>query len=86
MEWYENIPPMQPSHGLTSSDFLDMEESYFIKLEDELFGEDRLHSYATKILDAKCELTDVIDVVNRQDNLTQSQKDDLLSVLWNHQQ
>eukprot|EP00957_Ditylum_brightwellii_P158440 12059386-Ditylum_brightwellii.AAC.1 len=63
-----------------------MEESYFIQLEDELFGKDCLHSYATKILDAKCEFTDVIDVVNRQDHLSQDQKDDLISVLRKHQQ
>eukprot|EP00957_Ditylum_brightwellii_P186087 14167948-Ditylum_brightwellii.AAC.1 len=63
-----------------------MEESYFIQLKDELFDEDWLHSYATKIPNAKYEFTDAINVVNRQDHLRQSQKDDLLSVLWNHQQ
>ena len=86
MEWYDSVLPMQPSHGLTLSDFLEMEESYFIQLEDELFGKDWLHSYATKILDAKYEFIDVIDVVNRQDHLSQVQKDDLLSVLQKHQQ
>eukprot|EP00957_Ditylum_brightwellii_P114593 8738052-Ditylum_brightwellii.AAC.1 len=63
-----------------------MEESYFIQLEDEIFSKDWLHSYATKILDAKYEFIGVIDVVDRQDHLSQSQKDNLLSMLWNHQQ
>eukprot|EP00957_Ditylum_brightwellii_P052543 3984280-Ditylum_brightwellii.AAC.1 len=62
-----------------------MEESYFIQLEDELFVKDWLHSYAAKTLDAKYEFTDVIDVVNRQGHLSQSQKDDLLPVLQKHQ-
>eukprot|EP00957_Ditylum_brightwellii_P140554 10708548-Ditylum_brightwellii.AAC.1 len=38
------------------------EDSYFIQLKDELFGKDWLHSYATKILNAKYDFTDVIDV------------------------
>eukprot|EP00957_Ditylum_brightwellii_P063945 4851162-Ditylum_brightwellii.AAC.1 len=63
-----------------------MEESYFIQIEDEIFGKDRLHKYASEILDAKYEFTDVIDVVNRQGHLTQSQKDTLLSVIQKHQQ
>eukprot|EP00957_Ditylum_brightwellii_P053311 4041495-Ditylum_brightwellii.AAC.1 len=63
-----------------------MEESYFVQLEEELFGKDWLHSYATKILNAMYEFTDVIDMVNQQDYLTQSQKNDLLLLLWNHQQ
>eukprot|EP00957_Ditylum_brightwellii_P005195 396888-Ditylum_brightwellii.AAC.1 len=86
MEWYDNVLPMQPSHGLNSSDFLEVEESYFIQLEDELFGKGWLHMYATELLDAKYEFTGVIDVVNRQDHLSQSQKDALLSVLQKHQQ
>eukprot|EP00957_Ditylum_brightwellii_P085131 6472813-Ditylum_brightwellii.AAC.2 len=79
MEWYDNVLPMQPSHDLTLSDFLERKESYSIQLEDELFGKDWLHSYAIKILNAKYEFTDVINVVNRQDHLTQSQKIALLS-------
>eukprot|EP00957_Ditylum_brightwellii_P005517 422348-Ditylum_brightwellii.AAC.1 len=86
MEWYKNALPMQPNHGLILSDFPEMEESYFIQLKDKLFGKDWLHIYATKILNAKYEITDVIGVVNRQDHLTQSQKDDKLYVLWRHQQ
>ena len=47
MEWYYSVLPMRPSHGLTLSDFLEMEESYFVQLEDELFGKDWLHHCAT---------------------------------------
>ena len=36
-----------------------------VQTEDELLGEDWLDNYATEILDAKCNKTDVNDVVNR---------------------
>eukprot|EP00957_Ditylum_brightwellii_P211217 15365905-Ditylum_brightwellii.AAC.2 len=62
-----------------------MEKSYFIQLKDELFGKDWFHSYTTETLNAKYDFTDVIDVVNRQNHLTQSQKDALLTLLHKHQ-
>eukprot|EP00957_Ditylum_brightwellii_P202367 15329831-Ditylum_brightwellii.AAC.1 len=77
---------MQQRHSLASPDVLDMEESYFIQLEDELFGKDWPHSFATKIFDAKYKFADVIDVVKRQDHLTQGQWYAFLSVLQKHQQ
>ena len=84
MEWYDSTLPMRPSCGLTSSDFDAMEDQYFIQLEDEILGEDWLQCYATEILDAKYEWTDVADVVKKLHHLAQNQKDDLLAVLKKH--
>ena len=86
MEWYDNILPMRPRSGLTSVDFDAMEDQYFIQLEDELLGEDWLESFATEILDAKYEFTDVRDVVNGLTHLNTQQKADILTVLQKHQQ
>ena len=62
-----------------------MEDSYFIQSEDELLGQDWLELYATEILDAKYQWTDVRDVVENQHHLTAHQKCDLLDVLKCHQ-
>ena len=59
MLWYDNMLPMCPRRGLTSEDFDHMEDSYFIQHEDELLGQDWLELYATEILDAKYQWTDV---------------------------
>ena len=75
---------MQARTGLTSVDFDDMSNQYFIQLKDTIFGEDWLDSFAIEILDAKYELTDVRSVVNTLDHLTQSQKDDILGILTKH--
>ena len=40
--------------------------STYVQIEDELFGEDWLDSYATTILDAKYEKADILEVVNNQ--------------------
>ena len=84
MKWFDNVLPMRPSHGLRSSDFNDMEEQYYIQLEDEILGEDWLQCYATEILDAKYEWTDVKDVVKGLTHLTQIQQNNLLDVLRKH--
>ena len=85
MSWFDDVIPMRPSHGLTSSDFDAMEDQYFIQLEDEVFGEDWLQSFATEILDAKYDDTDVTEVVNKIEHLSPSQKKDLLCVLKKNQ-
>ena len=61
-----------------------MEDQYFIQLENEILGEDWLECYATEILDAKYEWTDVSDVVKELHHLDQKQKDDILQVLKKH--
>ena len=80
MKWYDTILPMQPRSGLTSIDFDDMVNQYNIQVEIELFGEGWLDCFATEILDAKYELTDVADVVNQMNHLNQKQKDNILAI------
>jgi len=58
-----------------------MEDMFFIQTEDELFCEDWLNCYATEILDAQYEWTDVANVVNKLTHLNAHQKADLLRVL-----
>ena len=76
---------MLPHRGLTSKDFDHMEDSHFIQHEDELLGQDWLKLYATEILDAKYQWTDVRDIVENQHHLTACPKCDLLDVLKCHQ-
>ena len=51
---------------------------FHIQVEDELFGKDLLECFATKILDAKYEKTDVAEVVKGLAHLNVHQKRDLL--------
>ena len=81
MKWFDNILPMRPTHGLTSSDFKAMEDQYLIQIEGEILGKDWLKCYATEILDAKYEWTDVKDVVKAWTHLTQTQQNNLLGVI-----
>jgi hypothetical protein len=55
-----------------------MEDMFHIQVEDELFGEDWLKCFAAKILDAKYEKTDVVEVVKGLTHLYAHQKADLL--------
>lgn len=81
MEWYDAILPMRDPFGLSAKDFDDMEDSLHVQLEDEMFGQDWLDSYATEILDAKYEKTDINDLVDKLDHLNNDQKNDLRKVL-----
>ncbi len=54
---------------------------FHIRVEDELFGEDWLKRFATKILDAKYKKTDVVEVVKGLTHLNAHQKADLPWVL-----
>ena len=58
-----------------------MDDMFFIKSEDELFGDDWLNCYATEILDAQYQWTDAAEVVNNLTHLNAHQKADLLQVL-----
>jgi hypothetical protein len=74
MEWFDCLVPL-------SNKFDTMEDMFHIQVEDELFGEDWLKSFATEILDAKYERTDVVDVMIGITHLNAHQKADLLQVL-----
>jgi hypothetical protein len=54
---------MHPHIGLVSKDFYNMEDMYQIQFEDELLGQDWLEIYASEILDARYQWTDVTDMV-----------------------
>eukprot|EP00804_Cyclotella_cryptica_P019353 CCRYP_006199-RA/>CCRYP_006199-RA protein AED:0.31 eAED:0.37 QI:0/0/0/1/0/0/4/0/415 len=81
MEWFDCSLPLRPPGGLDSKDLDAMEDMFFIQADDEFFGKDLLSCYATDILDAKYEWTDVADVVDKQTHLNAHQKKDLLQVL-----
>jgi hypothetical protein len=75
MEWFDcSIPPCP------SSKFDAMEDMFHIQVKDKLFGEDWLKCFATEILDAKYERTDVIEVLKGLTHLNAHQKADFLWV------
>ena len=82
MHWLDNVLPMRPYTGLSSTDFADMEDHYHIQLEDDLLGDDWLSCYATKILDAKW--ANIEKVVKDLEHLSASQQEDLLDILKQH--
>eukprot|EP00804_Cyclotella_cryptica_P019679 CCRYP_016447-RA/>CCRYP_016447-RA protein AED:0.36 eAED:0.36 QI:0/0/0/1/0/0/3/0/315 len=82
MEWFDCSLPLQPPGGLDSKDFDAMEDMFFIQAEDELFGKDWLSCYATDILDAKYEWTDVAEVVDKQTHLNAHQKKTYFSKMF----
>jgi hypothetical protein len=53
MEWFNCSIPLCPPGGLDLTEFNTMEDMFRIQVKDELFGEDWLKCFATKILDAK---------------------------------
>jgi hypothetical protein len=58
-----------------------MEAMFHIQIEDKIFGEDWLECFATEILDAKYDKTNVAEVVKGLTHLNAHQKADLLWVL-----
>ena len=81
MEWYESSLPMRPAYGLDSCNFDTMADMYHIQVEDDIQVKGWLECFATEILDAKYEWTDVTDVVQHMDHISQTYKDDILKVL-----
>ncbi len=55
-----------------------MKDMFHIKVKDKIFGEDWLECFATEILDAKYEKTDIAEVVKGITHLNAHQKADLL--------
>ncbi len=78
MEWFDCSIPICPPGGSDSKEFDAMEDMSHIQVEDEIFGEDWLECFATEILDAKYEKTDVAEVVKGLTHLNAHQKADLL--------
>jgi hypothetical protein len=82
MEWFDCSIPRCPPGGLDSKEFDAMEDMFHIQVKDEIFGEDWLECFATKILDAKYERIDVAEILKGLTHLNAHQKAVLLQVLW----
>ncbi len=78
MELFDCSIPLHPPGGLDLKEFHAMEDMFHIQVKDKLFGEDWLKCFATKILDAKYEKTDVAEAVKGITHLNAHQKADLL--------
>ncbi len=81
MEWFDCSIPLCPPGGLDSKEYDAIEDMFHIQVNGKLFGEDWLKCFLTKILDAKQEKSDVVDVVKGLTHLNAHQKTDLLQVL-----
>jgi hypothetical protein len=79
MEWFDCFIPLCPPGGLDLKEFDAMEDMFHIQVEDKIFGEDYwLECFATEILNAKYDKTDVAEVVKGLTHLNAHQKADLL--------
>jgi hypothetical protein len=74
MEWFDCSIPLCSPGSLDSNEFNAMEDMFHIQVEDKLFREDWLECFATEILDAKYEKTDVAEVVKGLTHLNTHQK------------
>jgi hypothetical protein len=78
MEWFDCSILLLPPGGLDLNKFNAMEDMFHIQVEDKLFSEDWLKCFKTKILDAKYEKTDVVEVMKKLTHLNEHQKACLL--------
>ncbi len=78
MEWFDCSIPLCPPGGLNWKEFDAMEDMFHIQVKDKIFGKDWLECFATEILDAKYDKTDVAEVVKGLSHLNEHQKADLL--------
>jgi hypothetical protein len=81
MEWLDCSIPLCPPGGLDSKELDAMEDMFHIQVKDKIFGKDCLECFATEILDAKYDKTDVAEVVKGLTHLNAHQEEDLLQVL-----
>ncbi len=81
MEWFDWSIPIYPPGGLDLNKFDAMKDMFHIQVKDKLVSEDWLKCFATEILDAKYDRTDVVEVVKGLTHLSAHQKADLLWVL-----
>jgi hypothetical protein len=78
MEWFDCSIPLCPPGSLDQNNFDTMEDMFNIQVKDKIFREDWLECFATEILDAKSERTDVVEVVKGLTHQNAYQKADLL--------
>jgi hypothetical protein len=78
IEWFDCTIPLCPPGGLDLNEFDAMEDMFHIQVKDKIFSKDWLECFATEILDAKYEKTDVAEVVKGLTHVNAHQKADLL--------
>ncbi len=76
MEWFGYSISLCPPVGFDSNKFNALEDMFNIQVKNKLFGEDWLKCFATEILDAKYEKTDVVEVMKGLTHLNAHQKAD----------
>ncbi len=81
IEWFDCSIPLLLPGGLDSKKIDAMEDMFHIQVKAKIFGEDWHECFATEILDAKYERTDVAEVVKGLTHLNAHQRADLLRVL-----
>jgi hypothetical protein len=77
MEWFDCSIPLLPPGDFDLNNVDAMGNMFHIQVKDELFGDDWLECFATEILDAKYERTDVVEVMKGLTHLNAHQKSDL---------
>ena len=65
MKGFDCSIPLCPPGAFDSKEFNAMEDMFHIQVEDKLFGQDWIQSFATTILDSKYKWTDVAEVVDK---------------------
>jgi hypothetical protein len=81
MEWFDCSIPLCPPGGLDLIEFDAMEDMFHIQVKDKISGEDWLECFATEILDANYEKTDVAEVMKGLTHINAHQNADLRQVL-----
>ncbi len=74
MEWFDYSIPLRPSGGLEFEQIQSMEHMFHMQVKNKIFDEDWLKSFATEILNAKYEKTDVAEVMKGLTHLDVHQK------------
>ena len=59
MKWFDCSIPLHPPGGLDTTEFSAIEDMSSTQVKDKTFGEDWLECFATEILDAKYEKTQI---------------------------
>jgi hypothetical protein len=78
IDWFDCSIPLHPPGNLDSNKFDAMDDTFHIQVKDKLSGKDWLKCFTTKVLDAKYEQTDVVEVMKGLTHLNAHQKADLL--------
>ena len=86
MEWFENTLQLREPWDMDEKEFLAMADAVHVQQEvDDEYGEEFLENYmSSPIMDAKYEKVSIDDVIAKQTQLSQKQKEDLRAILIKH--